>query len=105
MEVINEKQKSLEILKLEPDDNRLIVAVLIGYFVLTCLKLVDLDLDIFDKRTAVVEAQMLEAHYWLRRFEHVRKLMNATEQDQYACACDLPWVQNDPTDNRQNMVL
>ena len=50
---------------------------------MTSLKLVDLDIDVFDERPAVVKAQIMEAEYWLKCFERVRKLMNSSDRENY----------------------
>ena len=34
----------------------------------------------------VVEAQIMEAEYWLKHFECVRKLMNAQDREKYDSA-------------------
>ena len=38
----------LKIVTLQPDDKQLVVAVFVAYFVVTGMKIVDLELDIFD---------------------------------------------------------
>ena len=76
----------LEMVVLQPEDKPLVIAVFIAYFVMTGFKIVDLELDIFDERTKVIEAQMLEATFWIRIFQRVCKLMNAEEKEKFDSA-------------------
>ena len=69
--------------ELDNEDKTRIMGVLLGYAVVKGLKLIDMDLDVFDERTAVVEVEIVEAEYWIRRFERVRKLM--IERDRESC--------------------
>ena len=46
---------------------------MIGYAIVKGLKSIYMGLDVFDERTANVETQIMEAEYWIKRFERVRK--------------------------------
>ena len=73
----------MEWVELDKEDKTRILAIMLGYAVVKDFNFIYIDLDIFYERTAVVEAQIIEAEYWIWRFERVRKLMNERDKESY----------------------